>query len=210
MVRVRLIGAVLLAFMVCSILACGCSGQKGQTQPPASILTIPTRSPATPAPGTPIPVQTVTTASPVTPGVTLVWAPGSVAQTGTAILITGDVLGLRSARGNYIDAIQFTVVKAPQAYPVTFEIPNTQIIFTEYGEQFGTNYQILSGDENGNQILEEGETFLVQVPIPPPHEIYSGQMFTMAIQNPPQPPVVVSAGAPPVLTAQPMVLASAP
>jgi hypothetical protein len=135
--------------------------------------------------------------------------PGTVAQSGTAVLITGDIVGLKSARGPFIDAIQFTVVKAPRVDPVTFDIPNTQIIFTKSGKQFGSNYQILSGDENGDHILDEGESFVVLVHILPPYEIYAGQNFIMASQTPPT-QVIVTAEAPPVLTDQPMVLATAP
>jgi hypothetical protein len=204
----RFLAAVLAAALVCSIVVSGCTGQPGMSQPPASTVTIPTRRPTTPVPVTQTPIQTGMTTILVTQSVTPVWTPGTVTQAGSAILIQGDVTGLRSERGNFIDAIQFTVVKAPRAEPVTFEIPNTQIILTEYGEQFGTNYQILSGDVNGNHILGDGERFVVQVPIPAPHEIYAGQKFTMAIQNPPQPQVIVTAGAPPILTGS-MVLASA-
>jgi hypothetical protein len=208
MIRLRSFAAVLAALVACSILASGCTGENGRNQPPASILTIPPTR-ATPVPQTPAPVQTGTTANPVTPGVTPPWTPGTVAQTGAAILIQGDITGLKSARGNFIDEIRITVVKAPRAEPVTFEIPNTQIIFTKYGVQFGVNYLILSGDVNGNQILEEGETFKIKVPIQPPYEIYPGQAFTMTIKNPPQPEVTVTAGAPPVL-ANTVVLARAP
>jgi hypothetical protein len=133
-------------------------------------------------------------------------------QAGSSILIKGDVKGYRSAAGNFIDEIRFSVVKAPRAEDVTFEIPNTQIIFTKGGQQFGTNYQILSGDVNGNRILEEGETFLVSIPLSPEgpqNAIYPGQMFTMTIQNPPQPRVTVTARAPQAITVEPMVLATA-
>jgi len=102
------------------------------------------------------------------------------------------------------------VVKAPRAEPVTFEIPNTQIIFTRNGEEFGTNYQILSGDENGDQILGEGEDFLVRVPLPPQDRLYPGQKFTLAIKNPPSRQVTVTAEVPPVLTGEPVVLARSP
>ena len=101
-------------------------------------------------------------------------------------------------------------MKAPGVNPVTFEIPNTQIIFTKFGEQFGTNYQIIGRhNDNGDNILDEGESFDISVPIQTPYEIYSGQMFTMAIETP-QLGVIVTATAPPVLTDQPMVLATAP
>ena len=94
------------------------------------------------------------------------------------------------------------MAKAPRAEPVTFEVPNTQIIFSKGGQQFGVNYLILSGDVNGNRILEDGETFEVSIPFTsesPQYEIYAGQKFTMAIKNPPQPQVTVTTEAPPVL-----------
>jgi hypothetical protein len=160
---------------------------------------------------TPTPVRTETTQTPVTPAPAPAWTPGIVAQSGGAILIKDDVVGLKSAQGNYIDEIRFTVVKVPRAEPVTFEIPNTQIVFKKTGPEFAVNYLILSGDMNGNQILEDGEAFLVSIPFPPQspqYEIYAGQEFTMTIMNPPQPPVIVTATAPPVLTDS-MILARA-
>jgi hypothetical protein len=199
MVRLWSLAAVLAALMMCSILSSGCTGQPGASQPPASTLTIATTRQTTPVPVTPTPVQPGTTTNPPTPGVTPSWTPGTVAQGGAAILIQGDVTGLKSATGNYIDEIRFTVVKAPRADPVTFEIPNTQIIFTKFGQQFGVNYQIISGDVNGNQILDEGESFDIGVPIQTPYEIYTGQKFTMVIKNPPQSQVTVTTEAPPVL-----------
>jgi hypothetical protein len=211
MVRLRFFAPVLAVLVVCSILAAGCTGQSGVPQPPASTLTIPTTRPATPVPGTAVPVQTGTAASPATiPGVTPAPNLGTVTQAGSAILIQGDVRGFKSATGNYIDELQFSVVKAPRADPVTFDIPNTQISFTKEGVQFGVNYLPISGDLKGDRVLDAGETFLVRVPLPPQNVIYPGQMFTMAIQNPPNPRVVVSAQAPSVLTVDPMVLARAP
>jgi hypothetical protein len=209
MVQLRFLAPVLAALVVISILASGCTGQNVVSQPPASTLTIATTRPPTPVPATSSPVRTGTPVTPVTPVVTPKWTPGIVSQGGAAILIRGDIIGLRSAGGNFIDDLQFTVVKAPRAEPVTFDIPNTQIVFTKFQRQFGTNYQILSGDTNGDHILDAGETFVVQVPIPPPYEIYAGQKFTMAIQNPPQPQIIVVTEAPPVLTTEPMVLARA-
>ena len=213
MVQLRFLAAVLASLMICSILSSGCTGQTGETQPPASTLTIATTRPATPVPETTPPVITGTTPIPYTTGVTPTFTPGTVAQAGAAILIRGDVLGLKSATGNFIKEIQFTVVKAPQAEPVTFEVPNTQIIFTKGGQQFGVNYLILSGDVNGNRILEDGETFEVSIPFTPEspqYEIYAGEKFTMTIQNPPQPRVIATTQAPSVLTDEPMVLAQAP
>ncbi|MDD1664763.1 MAG: hypothetical protein LUQ32_05360 [Methanomicrobiales archaeon] len=209
MVYLRLLAPVLIALVVCSIFSSGCTGQKGETQPPASTLTIATTKPVTPVPATSTPVRTGTPVNPVTPIVTPVWTPGTISQGGAAILIQGDIVGLRSAGANFIDELRFTVVKSPRAEPVTFEIPSTQIIFTKFERQFGTNYQILSGDTNGDLILDEGETFVVQVSIPPPYEIYAGQKFTMAIKNPPLPQITVVTQAPPVFTTEPMVLARA-
>ena len=199
MVRPAFLFMALAALLVSLILASGCAGQKEESQPPASTYTISTTRPAVPVPETSTPVQPGTTTNPPTPGGTPVWTPGTVTQAGAAIFIQGDVIGLKPARGNFIDEIRFTVVKAPRAESVTFEVPNTQIIFTKFGEQFGTNYQILSGDENGDHILDEGETFVVQISILPPYEVYAGQKFTMAIKNPPQPQVTVTTEAPPVL-----------
>jgi hypothetical protein len=202
MVQLRSLAAFLGALMICSILSSGCSGQPGASQPPASTLTIPTTTrQATPVPMTPTPVQPGTTTNPPTPGVTPSWTPGTVAQSGATILITGDVVGLKSTRGNFIDEIRFTVVKAPRVEPVTFEIPNTQIIFTKFGVQFGTNYQIIGRhNDNGDNILDEGESFDISVPIQTPYEIYTGQKFTMAIKNPPQSQVIVTTETPPVLS----------
>jgi hypothetical protein len=156
-----------------------------------------------------MPVQTETTVIPFTPGVTPAWTPGSVSQGGSAMLIVGDIVGLRSAQGNFIDDLRFTVVKAPRAEPVTLAIPDTQIIFTKFGREFGTNYVIISGDENGDKILDEGETFVVRVLIPPPYEVYAGQKFTMAIKSPPWPQITVTTEAPTVLRDR-QVLARAP
>jgi hypothetical protein len=201
--------AAFSVFMACLILSCGCTGQQGETQPPASTLTLPTTRPATPTPVTPTPVQTVTTVPAATTIVTPGYTPGTITQAGSAILIKGDVVGYRAAAGNYIDEIRFNIVKDPRAEPVTFEIPNTQIIFTKGGVHFGVNYLILSGDMNGNTILEDGETFLVSIPLAAPNLIYAGQTFTIAIQNPPQQQVIVTTQAPSVLSDQPMILARA-
>jgi len=212
MARFRFLAPVLAALVVCSILASGCTGEKGVSQPPASVKTMPTTRPATPVPVTTTPVLPGTPTIPFTPGVTPAWTPGTVAQAGAAALIQGDITGLKSARGNFIEEIRFTLVKAPQAEPVTFEIPNTQIVFTKGGQQYGVNYLILSGDVNGNRILEDGETFLVSIPFTsesPQYEIYAGEMFTMTIQNPPQPRVTVTTQAPSVLSAS-NILARAP
>ena len=200
MVQLRFLAAVLAALMISSILFSGCTGQKGESQPPASTLTIATTRPPTPVHETITPVQPGTTTNLPTPGVTPGWTPGTVAQGGAGILIRGDVTGLKSTRGNFIDEIRFTVVKAPRVEPVTFEIPNTQIIFTKFGVQFGTNYQIIGRtNDNGDFVLDEGESFDISVPIQTPYEIYTGQKFTMAIKNPPQSQVIVTTEAPPVL-----------
>ena len=212
MVQLRFPVVVLSVLVVCLILSCGCSGQQSPPQPPASTLTIPTTRPATPVPVTSTPVQTGTTAAQPTPIVTPEWTPGTFTQAGTAILIKSDVIGFKSPTGNFIEEIQFTVEKDPRAEPVTFEIPNTQIIFSKGGQQYGVNYIILSGDVNGNAILEDGETFHVSIPFTsesPQYEIYAGEKFTMTIQNPPQARIVVATQAPSILTDTPMVLARA-
>jgi hypothetical protein len=211
--------AAFLAFLVLgAVLASGCTGGDGGSQPPASTRTLPTTRPATPVSTTTAPVQTMTTAPVYTPVTTQVvtpaWTPGTVSQAGSSILIQGDVMGYRSARGNFIDEIRFSVVLAPRAEPVTFEIPNTQIIFTKQGTpQFGVNYLPISGDLNGDGKLDTGETIRVSIPLSSEsaqYAIYPGQKFTMAIKNPPQPQVLVTTEAPPVLTTDPMVLARAP
>jgi hypothetical protein len=206
----RSVAVFLVVLLVGSILVSGCTGEKGGSQPPASIVTVTTRKPVTPVATTPAPVPTATSAAPTVPPVgTPAWAPGDVIQGDGTVLITGNVVGLRSPLGNFIDEIRFTVVKAPRVEPVTFEIPNAQIIFTKYGQQFGTNYQILrQTGGNGDAILEEGESFDVSVPIQTPYELYPGQKFTMAIKIP-QTQVTVSSSAPPVLTTEPMILALA-
>ena len=206
--------AVLAALLVSSILVSGCTSQTGTSQPPASTPGIPNPSAVvTPPPEIPPPGPAGTGTPQSTPGGTPAGLPGTVSQTATSILIQGDVAGLKAPAGNYLDEIRFTVVKAPSAEPVTFEIPNTQIIFEKSGREFGVNYLILSGDTNGNLILENGETFLVSIPFPaqsPQNEIFAGQDFTMVIMNPPSPQVTVTARAPPVLTGEPMILARAP
>ena len=214
MVRPRFLAPVLAALVVLAILAAGCTGQNEGSQPPASTMTIPTTRPTIPVTGTTQPVVpgTIVTTIPsvvVTPQYT----PGAILQAGSAILVQGDVIGFKSATGNFIDEIRFSVVKAPRAEPVTFDVPNTQIIFTKGGQQYGVNYLILSGDLNGNGILDDGETFLVSIPFTSDasqYAIYAGQMFTMTIQNPPQPRVTVTTQAPPVLTDAQIVLAQAP
>ncbi|MDD1668781.1 MAG: hypothetical protein LUO97_03170 [Methanomicrobiales archaeon] len=213
MIPIRLFASVLAVLVVCLILSSGCTGQTGETPTPAPTLTIATTRPPTPVPVTTTPVQTATRTSAVTPVVTPAWTPGSVVQTGSAILIQGDILGYKSNQGNFFDEIRFTVALAPRAEPVTFEIPNTQIVFTKTGNpQYAVNYLILSGDENRNGILEKGESFLVSIPFTSDasqYAIYNGQKFTMAIKNPPQPQISVTTEAPPVLTVDPTVLARA-
>ena len=188
MVQIRSLTAVLAALVVCSILASGCTGQKGESQPPASTRTIATTRPATPIPITSIPISPGTTPNPSITGVTPAWTPGTVAQAGAAILIRGDVVGLKSTRGNFIDGIRFTVVKAPRVNPVTFEIPDTQIIFTKFGVQFGTNYQIIGRqNDNGDSVLEEGESFDISVPIQPPYRDLPGPEVHHGHSDPPNP-----------------------
>ena len=46
MARFRFLAPVLAALVVCSILASGCTGEKGVSQPPASVKTMPTSRPA--------------------------------------------------------------------------------------------------------------------------------------------------------------------
>jgi hypothetical protein len=209
MVRLRFLAPVLTALVVVSILASGCTGQEGVSQPPASTMTVPTTRPATPVPVTTVTVLPRTTTIPYSPVVTPSWTPGTVTQAGAAVLITGNVVGLKSARGTFIDEIRFTVVKAPKAEPVTFEIPNTQIIFTKFGVQFGVNYQITGRhNDNGDLVLDDGEAFDISIPIQTPYEIYPGQKFTMAIKTP-QTQVTVTTEAPPVLSAS-NILARAP
>ena len=214
MARFRFLSAVLMVLVVFLVLGSGCTGGP-PPQPPASIRTLPTTRPVTlppvtlppattpPATTTPVPTPTVQ----VTPA----WTPGSVSQSGSSILIQGDVVGYKSSKGNFIDEIRFNVVLAPRAEPVTFDTPNTQIIFTKPGTTpYGVNYLILSGDTNGNGLLDPGETFRVSIPFTsdaPQYVIFGGQSFIMAIQNPPQQPVVVAASAPPVLTDPTVVLA---
>ena len=211
--KIRFPVAVLVVLLACLILAAGCTGGTGGSQPPARTLTIPTTRPATPMPVTTAPVQTEATTAPVTTVIVPAWTPGTITQDGTSILIRGDVLGYKASQGNYLAEIRFKVVKAPRAEPVTFEIPSTQIIFKKSGiNPYGVNYEILSGDLNGDRILDEGERFLVRIRFTSDasqYAIYGGQTFTMAIKNPPRPDVLVTASAPAVLTSDPVVLASA-
>jgi hypothetical protein len=211
--RIIISAAILAALLLGSILVSGCTGDGGGSQPPASIVTMTTRRPATPVPETMEPPATVTGVTSVPTSTTMATipeqTPGSIIQDESALLITGDVMGYRSQNGGYIDEIRFTVVKAPRAGEVTLDVTNTQIVFTKDNTQYAVNYLLLSGDLNGDRILDPGETVLVSIPLQPPNVIYTNQRFTMAIKTPPYQPVVVSAKAPPVLTTDPMVLASA-
>jgi len=208
MPRFAFLTLILAAAVISLVIVSGCTGGQVTPQTTPSVPTSPATSSAITVPVTTVPAATAATTGQPPPVVTPAWTPGTVLQSGSAILITGNVYGLKSTTGNYIDEIRFTAVKNPRADPVTFEIPNTQIIFSKNGvPPFGVNYHILSGDENGDQILGNGETFMVQVFIQPPNEIYAGETFTMAIQNPPNQQVIVDAEAPPVLSDQPMVLA---
>ncbi|MGE5831411.1 MAG: hypothetical protein ACM3X8_00655 [Methanomicrobiales archaeon] len=203
--------AILITLAIILALVSGCTGQGGGSQPPVTTPTIPTPRITTPRVTTSLPLTTRTTV-PVTTGVTPSWTPGSIVQEGAAIQIRGDIVGYKAPQANYLDEIRFTVVLAPRAEPVTFEIPNTQIVFTKPGiPQYGVNYRILSGDVNNNLILEEGETFLVSIKFTSDasqNAIYAGQAFTMAIQNPPQRRITLTTEAPPTLTEEPMVLAT--
>ena len=208
----RFATVVLAVLVIGSIIAAGCTGETGGSRTPVPTQTMPTRRTVTPVPVTTTPVPTVATTVPVTTAVPPAWTPGSITQDGSSILIDGDVTGYKSPQGNYLDEIRFTVVKAPRAEPVTFEIPSTQIIFTKTGSNsYAVNYLILSGDLNGDRILDPGERFVVSIRFTSDasqYAIYAGQKFTMAIKNPPQPQVLVSASAPPVLTSDPMILAT--
>ena len=208
MVRLAFLTLILAAVVISLVIISGCTGGQVSPQTTPSIPTIPTTRPGITQSVTTVPATTTATTGQPAPVVTPAWTPGTVLQSGSAILITGNVYGLKSSRGNYIDEIRFTAVKDPRADPVTFDIPNTQIIFAKNGVlPFGVNYHILSGDENGDRILRNGETFMVQVFIQPPNEIYAGETFTMTIQNPPNQQVIMVTGAPPVISDQPMVLA---
>ena len=208
----RFATVVLAMVVIGSILAAGCTGEQGGSPTTAPTPTMPTRRTVTPVPVTTTPVQTMATTVPVTTVVPPAWMPGSITQEGSSILIDGAVMGYKSSQGNYLDEIRFTVVLAPRAEPVTFEIPETQIIFTKTGSNpYAVNYLILSGDLNGDRILDPGERFVVSIRFTSDasqYAIYAGQQFTMAIKNPPRPQVYVSASAPPVLTSDPMVLAT--
>ncbi|MDD1671249.1 MAG: hypothetical protein LUQ67_08090 [Methanomicrobiales archaeon] len=211
MVRPQLLTTVLAVFLILLSLAPGCTGQGG-SQPPASTLTIPPTRVTAPPLTTPPPSPAGTTMPTTIPEVTPVWTPGTVLQENSAFLIMGNVLGFRSQNGAYIDEIRFSVVKAPRAEPVTFEDQSTQIVFTKGGTRYSNIYRIIDGDRNGNGLLEEGEAFLISVPLPPQvpeRDIYPNQQFTMAIQNPPNAPVIVTATAPRSLTDAPMILATA-
>jgi hypothetical protein len=212
MAQLRFLPVLIAMFTVLLILGSGCAGGT-PPQPPASIRTLPTTRPVTTLPATTPPALTLPTTS-LTTVATPAWTPGTVAQAGSAILIQGDVVGYKSSRGNFIDEIRFDVVLAPRAEPVTFDVPNTQIIFTKQGTPpYGVNYFPISGDVNGDRVLREGETFRVSIPFTsdaPQYAIFAGQTFTMTIKNPPQPQVLVTASAPPVLGDQPMVLARVP
>ena len=207
--KLRSAAAVIAVLVVCSILAAGCTGETKQSQPPPSTVTFPTRRPVTPVPVTTAPIQTLATTALPIPTTTPSGIPGSVVQEGTVLLIQGDVDGYRSSTYNYIDELRFTVVKVPRVDPVTLDIPETQIVFTKGGTQYAVNYLLVSGDVNNDRILDEGEVILVSIPLQPPNVIYPGQAFTMTIKTPPYQPVVVTANAPNVLTAEPMVLAEA-
>src|SRR5512136_2322358 len=181
--------AILITLAIILALVSGCTGQGGGSQPPVTTPTIPTPRITTPRVTTSLPLTTRTTV-PVTTGVTPSWTPGSIVQEGAAIQIRGDIVGYKAPQANYLNEIRFTVVLAPRAEPVTFEVPNTQIIFTKPGiPQYGVNYLVLSVDINVNFILETGETFLVSIPFTAyssQNPIFVGQAFTMAIKNPPQ------------------------
>jgi len=212
----RFPAAVLAMLVAASILAAGCTGEKGGPQPLPTPLTVTPRRTVTPVPVTPTPVETMATTVPVTPVIPVVapvWTPGSITQEGSSILIQGPVMGYKAPQGDYLAEIRFTVVKAPRADPVTFEIPSTQIVFKKTGTNpYAVNYLILSGDLNGDRILDPGESFLVSIPFTsdaPQYAIYGGQRFTMTIKNPPQPDIVVATGVPTVLPSDPVVLASA-
>jgi hypothetical protein len=208
MIQLRFAAAVLLVLVVGSILASGCTGNSGGQQPPASVMTIPTRRTVTPVPETPAPVITVTTVLP-TRVVTPAWTPGSIIQDGTALLIQGDVEGLKYPTANYIDEIRFTVVKSPRADEVPLDTIYTQIVFTKSGMPYTVNYLPVSGDLNRDRVLDEGETILISIPLQPPNVIYANEKFTMAIKTPPYAQVLVTASAPPVLSNDPMILARA-
>ena len=208
MAHSRFIAAALAVLVVASILASGCTGSSGGPQPPASVITIPTKRPTTPITETPVTATTVTTATPA-PVVTPAWTPGSIVQDGTALLIRGDVRGYKYPTANYIDEIRFTVVTAPRADEVPLDTLYTQIVFTKSGTPYTANYLPVSGDLNNDRVLDKGETILLSIPLQPPNVIYANEKFTMAIKTPPYAQVLVTSSAPPVLSADPMVLARA-
>ncbi|HXW98525.1 MAG TPA: hypothetical protein VEI51_02245 [Methanomicrobiales archaeon] len=210
MVRHRFASALLVVLVISLILACGCSspGPAG-SQPPAATMTIQTRRPTIAEPETTQPAVTATTILPVTTVVTPVWTPVAVSQAGSAIQIDGDIVGLKSATANAIDEIQFSVVKSPRADPVSFQIPDTQIVFTKNGGQYTVGYRIISGDLNKDSILDQGEIFMIDVPLAPQYMIYPNEAFTMAIQSPPSTPVTVTTPGLPAFTGDQIVIARA-
>jgi len=210
MVNHRYATALLAVLVMSLVLACGCSspGPAG-SQPPAATMTIQTRRPTVAVPETPLPAATETTIPPVTMVVTPAWTPVTVSQAGSSIQVDGDIVGLKSATGNAIDDIQFSVVKSPRSDPVSFQIPDTQIIFTKNGMQYGVGYRIISGDLNKDNILDQGEIFMVDVPLAPQYVIFPNEAFTMAIQNPPSTPVTVTVASMPAITGDQIVIARA-
>ncbi|HUK92737.1 MAG TPA: hypothetical protein VLU98_01735, partial [Methanomicrobiales archaeon] len=120
MAQPRFLAPALVVLVTCSILAAGCTGQNQGSQPPASTMTIPTTRPVTPVEVTTLRGQPATIVSTI-PSIVVTpqYTPGTVLQAGSAILVQGDVIGYKSASGNFIDEIRFSVVKAPRADPVT-------------------------------------------------------------------------------------------
>jgi hypothetical protein len=117
---------------------------------------------------------------------------------GTFLQVKGPVLGFRGTGGSYIELITFDLVKLPRGDPVDLE--NVQVTLTRYSETTGLRFEI-TGRKNADSdnILEEGETFAIAVPVMPNFWIYRNDPFEIRVLTPGSSPLVVQSQAPAVL-----------
>jgi archaellin len=143
----------------------------------------------------PLPSPAITVPETTVP---LVTGPGTVHQAGSSLLVEGPFYGMKAAGGNYIDLLTFDLVKAPWADPVDME--NVQVTLTRYSQITGLRFEVAEQrDANGDNILADGETFVITVPVKPDFWIYRNDRFELRVLAPGSPPILVQSQVPAVL-----------
>ncbi|MDD1657969.1 MAG: hypothetical protein LUQ41_05840 [Methanomicrobiales archaeon] len=184
-----------VAILVAAILLAGCADRGTGSQPPASTRTLPPTPARIPTTGTP---QDTPPPLPTLPDPTVSPVAGTLSQQGSFLQVTGPVLGFKGTGGTYLDLITFDLVKLPRVDPVDME--QVQVTLTRYSETTGLRFEI-TGRRNADSdsIVEDGETFVIAVPVKPDFWIYRNDWFELRMLAPGSAPILVQSQVPAVL-----------